>query len=484
MEYIIINSLTDLYIHFDATRYPWMSLNVFLRVAYCVDELESLRHHRGMTKHSRKRVALNKLTLTKRAVEAMQPTDKPWIAWDDRLTGFGIKVHPTGAKSFIVNYRAGDGGRKAPNRRVVLGPVRENVTRAGAASGTGRCWGKSRAAATRRASAPKSAACLSWSRRSKTTWRPNPTGPKSTIKVYRADFRLHLGDWRARPLDSITRRDVEARFNRLTEESGWSRANQSIQALALDLSPALRRYRGVTQPGRFVACRRGQVSSHGAAQESPPRRRYCPAGGRAGIEAEVLTPAARDAFWFGLYTGMRVNEVLPLRWEHVDMAGLVFRVEETKTGAPLELPITRQLAAILERRWVQSGSHPDGWVFPSLTSGSGRIAALSHLYAPISKAGGATFWYHALRNCFITVAERELMLPSSMTKRLVNHTRPNDVTQGYAADWTIGQLREPAQRIADRIEALMNPDDTDAAQSLAATEAQLSATGIPAQPVA
>ena len=74
-----------------------------------------------MTKHSRKRVALNKLTLTKRAVEAMQPTDKPWIAWDNRLTGFGIKVHPTGAKSFIVNYRAGDGGRKAPNRRVVLG---------------------------------------------------------------------------------------------------------------------------------------------------------------------------------------------------------------------------------------------------------------------------------------------------------------------------------------------------------------------------
>ena len=26
-----------------------------------------------------------------------------------------------------------------------------------------------------------------------------------------------------------------------------------------------------------------------------------------------------------------------------------------------------------------------------------------------------------LRNCFITVAERELMLPRSLTKRLVNH---------------------------------------------------------------
>ena len=48
------------------------------------------------------------------------------------------------------------------------------------------------------------------------------------------------------------------------------------------------------------------------------------------------------------------------------------------------------------------------------------------------------------------------MLPHALTKRLVNHAPPNDVTEGYAADWTIGQLREPAQRIADRIEALMN----------------------------
>ena len=43
------------------------------------------------------------------------------------------------------------------------------------------------------------------------------------------------------------------------------------------------------------------------------------------------------------------------------------------------------------------------------------------------------------------------------TLKVVNHAWPNDVTQGYAADWTIAQLREPAQRIADRIEALMSP---------------------------
>ncbi|MYI69283.1 MAG: hypothetical protein F4103_11295 [Boseongicola sp. SB0673_bin_14] len=53
-----------------------------------------------------------------------------------------------------------------------------------------------------------------------------------------------------------------------------------------------------------------------------------------------------------------------------------------------------------------------------------------------------------------TVAERELMLPRSLTKRLANHARPSDVTEGYAADWTVDQLREPAQWVAGRIDEL------------------------------
>ena len=49
------------------------------------------------------------------------------------------------------------------------------------------------------------------------------------------------------------------------------------------------------------------------------------------------------------------------------------------------------------------------------------------------------------------------MLPPSLTKRLINHARSNDVTEGYAADWIVGQLFEPAQRIAGQIDALMQP---------------------------
>lgn len=183
---------------------------------------------------------------------------------------------------------------------------------------------------------------------------------------------------------------------------------------------------------------------------------------RVGIEAEVNNETIRDSLWFGLYTGVRRDEVLTLRWERVDLEASRFLVEETKTGVPLELPITRQLKAILTHRQAASSDLPSGmraWVFPSATSATRHVQDPHHLYSRISKAGGAKFWFHGLRNCFITVAERELMLPPSLTKRLVNHARPNDVTEGYAADWTVVQLREPAQRIADRMDALMMPGE-------------------------
>ena len=94
-------------------------------------------------------------------------------------------------------------------------------------------------------------------------------------------------------------------------------------------------------------------------------------------------------------------------------------------------------------------------MFPSAATASGHVAVINHHYGPVTRAGGSQFWFHGFRNCFITVVGRELMLPRSMTKRLVDHPRPGDVTEGYAANWSIGPLREAAQPIADRIDALL-----------------------------
>ena len=132
------------------------------------------------------------------------------------------------------------------------------------------------------------------------------------------------------------------------------------------------------------------------------------------------------------YTGIRLTEVIALAWTQVDMAAMTVRIEavrieDTKSGEPLEFPVTCQLAAILERRFAereQFAGEARGWVFPSEASTSGHLESIQHLNARIGEAGGARFWFHALRNCFITVADRELMLPTSLTKRLVSMPRP------------------------------------------------------------
>ena len=50
-----------------------------------------------MSTQTSKRTANLKITLNKRSVEALVPADKPLIAWDDRLTGFGVRVQPSGS---------------------------------------------------------------------------------------------------------------------------------------------------------------------------------------------------------------------------------------------------------------------------------------------------------------------------------------------------------------------------------------------------
>ena len=283
----------------------------------------------------------------------------------------------------------------------------------------------------------------------------NPLRKPSTETSYRSQMRHCFADWLPRRLDTITRRDVEARFHLLTERRGRSTANHAISLLRAVYRRPCVDHAALRNPVELW------IAGGGRYHRVQRRRIPSPADvlphWRAGIEAAVAVPATRDIFWFGMYTGMRRGEILALRWEDVDLGRRVLRVEETKNGQALELPITRQLAGVLERRRREASNdpsrNPEGWVFPS-SGVSGHIVELHHLYARIGSAGGAKFWFHGLRNAFITVAERELMLPRSLTKRLVNHTRTSDVTEDYAAEWSIGQLREPAQRIADRIDEL------------------------------
>jgi hypothetical protein len=58
--------------------------------------------------------------LTKRVVDAAKPRTGRRIIWDSELAGFGLRVEPTGRKTFIARYRAG-GGRSGTLRQATIG---------------------------------------------------------------------------------------------------------------------------------------------------------------------------------------------------------------------------------------------------------------------------------------------------------------------------------------------------------------------------
>ena len=60
--------------------------------------------------------------LTKRMIDGLEITGADYVAWDADLLGFGVRVRASGAKSYILLYRAGS-GRSAPKRKLTIGGI-------------------------------------------------------------------------------------------------------------------------------------------------------------------------------------------------------------------------------------------------------------------------------------------------------------------------------------------------------------------------
>ncbi len=57
--------------------------------------------------------------LTKRRVDAAMPAESDYFIWDGALPGLGVRVWPTGRKTFVFKYQRG--GRGGPSRRLAIG---------------------------------------------------------------------------------------------------------------------------------------------------------------------------------------------------------------------------------------------------------------------------------------------------------------------------------------------------------------------------
>ena len=90
-------------------------------------------------------------------------------------------------------------------------------------------------------------------------------------------------------------------------------------------------------------------------------------------------------------------------------------------------------------------------MFPGPGPG-GHIKELAFPLRAVAAASGIKISCHDLRRTFITIAEATDISPLAL-KALVNHSLGKDVTSGYI-QMTAERLREPAQRVADRLKTL------------------------------
>jgi integrase len=292
---------------------------------------------------------------------------------------------------------------------------------------------------------------------------------QSTIKGYKGIIDNQLGDWKNTPISEIKRSMVENRFLDVTHGTGKfiqmegspTRANTMIRVLRALYNYAMGQYVDAREEPLILHNPTAIISHNKAWNREKPRvgvvKDYQFKGWYEGVmklteHEKNLTKAnssevARDFFIFILFTGMRRNEVLSLKWEDIDFEDKTFTVGKTKNHEGLKLPLTWLLLEVLERRKNDNGN-------PYVFEGEKPNSHLSPPKKQIEKARelvGFHFTNHDLRRTFSTTAHR-LNFGKYTLDRLINHKTGDsrDVTARYVI-LDVEDLREPMNQITESI---------------------------------
>lgn len=411
--------------------------------------------------------------LTKRAIEKLAaPTasGNQELVWDTELRGFGVLLSgKTNAKSFIVQ-------RNLPNgkaRRVTIGACNTlDLDGAdGARARAAKLLVQLRDGIDPRAERQKAALRSITLRQTldaylaaKKELRPG------TARDYRMSIENYLTTWLDRPLSEIKPDMVERRHAAIQSEVEQRRQAKAKKAGREYVTPphwqslaganmANGVFRVFSLLWNYASDRDDELPANPVRRlknswftehrrERVIRTDELPKFYEAVVGLE--NPILRDYVLLLLFTGLRRNEAAELRWEEVDFGAKVIRLgaQRTKAKRKLDLPMSSFVRDLLVQR--RAVGNDGGWVFPA-DSKSGHIEEPGSAFDAIATACGVLVSAHDLRRTFITVAESVDLSPLAL-KALVNHALGQDVTAGYV-QMTAERLREPAQRVCDRIMA-------------------------------
>ena len=298
------------------------------------------------------------LRLTKRIVERLKAEDKDAIFWDRDLAGFGVRVHATGRKLYIVQSR-GPAGLK----RVTLGPVGSETIdkrRREAAIVIGRIKRGEDPMPPKPAPEPTVADLAARCLKNHVAVRCKP----NTAKNYRMALQNHiLPALGKKALKDVVPGDVTALHHKLrhtpsaANRAVWVLSKMFVLAETWEMMPPgsnpcrhVRYYREASRE-RFLTPE--EVRRLGAALKK--------------FEAEgSMLPSAIAAVRLLMLTGCRSDEILTLRWDDVDRTARVLRLWDAKTGPRMAADWAGPEGA----RRHRAGGGP----FPGSSGAPGRIS--------------------------------------------------------------------------------------------------------------
>jgi integrase len=154
---------------------------------------------------------------------------------------------------------------------------------------------------------------------------------------------------------------------------------------------------------------------------------------------------ARDLLLMVLFTGLRQSQLTTLRWSQVDLSRRALYFPRA-TGHWFGLPMSNFTAELIARR-VQCS--PD-WVFPG-RGRAGHLASTQTIARRVAAKAAVPFSFSDLRRFFIAIGI-SLEVPADIIKSLLGYQLRSDTPLSIAEQ--VERLREPVQRIADRVLSL------------------------------